>query len=220
MKKYFNYSILILVIFLALYYGYTRMTDYYISGSIDTKRIADIAIQQSDPLACSKIRTSAGSMNSTQSLQDECYMKVAKELKDKNICEKVSTQYQHLCYLDLASILNDESLCELTDYSAGVCYGSLARKNNDVKICDKVLDESFKNRCYVEFTESTGDISICDNKINNALDKDHCYFAVVQSFFQRGKVLTATEKKICERIVSKDIYYDCLQYHYDSTNRN
>ncbi len=221
MKKYLKNPLIILIVCVAIYFSYTRISYYHITGSVDAEKISSIAISKKDPSVCSKIRMGFDlmPMNTTSGLQDQCYTQTAKGLRDQTICERVSATYRGNCYLDMASLLGDESICELSSYQ-GMCYGWVASQKKDVKICDKVSDEPSRNRCYLELNQAIGDISICENKIHTTKDKDHCYYAVLLSFFQRGKQLTPTEKQICEKVVSKDIYYECLRYYTDSTAKN
>jgi hypothetical protein len=216
-----KYLLLVILVCLAGIYGFTIINNddvYNINGSDDVARISAIAIEKQDASECAKIRTSKFNLSGTSvDFQDECYSITAKTLKDKNTCEKLSTdRYKQNCYLDMAYILNDVSVCNFTGEYLGMCYGNLASKSKNSKICENIFEESHRNRCFIEVNKVIGNKSICDNKINTTKDKDYCYFATVQSFTSKEMVLKPDIKNICENIKSEEIHKECIIYYTNS----
>ena len=213
-----------LIVALICFFGYCVYfrSHYIIGDSNGAEKIGLIAITNKDSSVCGKIRGGALLDGpSERSLQDQCYTQTAIGLKDPTICESVSdsSYSRESCYLDVAPVVNDASICKLSGPFQGMCYGYVALNTKNEKICDNVLDESSRNSCYIYFNQMVGDISICEDKINITKDKDDCYYSVVSSFFLRGIKLTPKDKQICEKITTKDVKNECLEYYNTSTNR-
>jgi len=209
----------VVVIFLLIFIFRTK--EYFINGSIEVHRIATIAIEQNKPSVCGKIIMIPNVMSDTTTgeLRQQCYEETAKGLKDQTVCENIpELENRESCYLHLAWFLNDESICKFTHPTyEGMCYGAVAQQKKDEKVCESVLSESSRERCYSDLNQIIGDISICEDKIHTTEWKDHCYFSVILASSEQGdKKLTSGEKLICEKIVTPNIKDDCIRYYNDS----
>lgn len=91
-----------------------------------------------------------------QDSKNFCYGKVAVELKDLSICDKIinSKDGKDSCYTEIATALGDSSICDkiILDeygdkYEINNCYFNVAKAKQDLSICDKILYLDQKNNC-------------------------------------------------------------------------
>lgn len=75
--------------------------------------------------------------NYSGSKRDDCITKLAIELLDEKICQKISGQ-KSPCYEEVAVAKKDAKLCEeLSDYAKKRCYSKIAVLTNDLVLCEK-----------------------------------------------------------------------------------
>jgi len=75
-----------------------------------------------------------------------CYHELAKRNRDVTLCDQIKKWFKNECYKDLAKILEDESLCEKLEENQGTnsksyCFYDLAKIKNDISLCDKISDD-------------------------------------------------------------------------------
>ncbi|MBU0762965.1 MAG: hypothetical protein KKD39_08055 [Candidatus Altiarchaeota archaeon] len=96
---------------------------------------------------CGQIRQDDDEMNS-------CYMQTSYDRKQPNLCRPITDWGQrNSCYYNLGYKLGDETICRKIDktYQTGgrraYCFTAAAKKNNDAKLCDEIMDEGLKDSC-------------------------------------------------------------------------
>ncbi|MBM3250892.1 MAG: hypothetical protein FJZ07_01490 [Candidatus Nealsonbacteria bacterium] len=90
------------------------------------------------------------------------------------------TDINHLKDESLIEILeNDISVCDklLDQKSREMCYADVAGTRQNLSICDKIQNQERKNACYRIVAEAKQDLSICD-KILDQPEKTYCYLSI------------------------------------------
>jgi len=150
-----------------------------------------IAVDIKSPLICQII---AYGWN-----RDDCYINVAKAMKDITPCNKLSHKGdRYYCYKEIAEITKDKSICEKipfsqeeaeTDHYLALkwplyiseikedCYKSLALLLNDDALCKEIQDWGRRDECYFELAFKAKDQTLCEN-IRNPRTKDECCFII------------------------------------------
>jgi hypothetical protein len=165
--------------------------------------------------------------------KEECYKLFAKFLDDKSLCEKIEDKeklkeclanvdsaivkefqkrkeeniQKESSLSDKAVIENNLSLCNTIKNTSirDNCIYAIARKLQDVSLCEKILEEPTKISCMSILKK---DPSLCDN-INDNFDvfvKDNCYFAFVTLIRDLSKNLL---KITCDKITNIEIKDGC-----------
>lgn len=101
--------------------------------------------------------------------KDACYYNLAEATKDVQLCEKISPEWgialvgsgRNECYTVLGVLLSDLSLCEKGGTRKQWCYRSIAVKEKNEKLCEKLKDEE-KSLCYYYLALKKNDPSLCD----------------------------------------------------------
>lgn len=109
-----------------------------------------------------------------------CIMGIAVKTKDLNLCKTLkSNDYQISCETQIqtksAIGSGDEKVCEnIVGQSAkDKCYAGVAIKNGDANMCKKIVAVVYNTSCYIQIAKNKNDSQIC-NLINNSSDKELC----------------------------------------------
>ncbi len=98
------------------------------------------------------------------------YYQLAKQKGNISLCEKANS-YKGSCYCDFAMSTDNPALCEKAEhFQRDVCYEGLAKRREDINLCNKIRKTSIKESCY----ESIGyiaDLVIEDVNIEPSLPK-------------------------------------------------
>lgn len=187
----------------------------------------DLAKKEKDESICEKV--------DDLSLRIDCFEKLAIAKKDPEICNKISYSYfekwclanpeADLCgyglshykedttrhYQDknycVALAGTDVSKCASLGDGAVSCYSSFALENNDLSLCDKILNISKafakeqRDGCYVALAELRKDPSLCEDINNDYGTKDRCYLRSKEdidgSFCETGDVAGYLHGHVC-----------------------
>jgi len=164
--------------------------------------IKDKAFEKLDFSECDKIN------DKWQTNKKNCYSDIAVKLKDKTICQKIPADYQSYCYLRVAQETYDSNLCEFVSSKPdslnidrkAECIITTA---NSAKVCQSLNDDGSnkKNNCFILLARHTIEISICDN-----IKDDNSNAICVRSVAIELKNL-----KMCEQITIKFHKDFCLK---------
>ncbi len=109
-----------------------------------------------------------------------CIMGIAVKIKDLNLCKTLkSNDYQVSCQTQIqnknAVESGDEQVCEniVSQSAKDKCYAGVAIKNGDVGICEKAVTVAYNTNCYIQIAKNKNDSRIC-NLIKNSSDKEFC----------------------------------------------
>jgi len=126
--------------------------------------------------------------------RDSCYrnkiINEAKKKQDELVCEKISNNKIDGCLLSLI-IPGNSSVCDSRDG----CYALVANSKLDPLICDAIIDETIRGRCYGNIALEKNDETLCGGF-------DRCYVDVA---------LAKKDPSICGIIQKVDFRDDC--YH-------
>ncbi len=130
---------------------------------------------------------------------------------DISSCEKDDNKY--LCLVGLALYNQDPSLCEQAaslderDYNDktfiwGECYHRIAVEKKDLKVCDMIDNDVYKDSCYVEVYVEIGDPAACENTPHSIiptnpeanLERDDCYSGIARK---------TVNVQLCEKVVNE-----------------
>jgi len=87
-------------------------------------------------------------------------------------CSSIQEEYnRYLCYVDLAVELKNQDICENiveNSYWRGDCFSFVASAKGEGEICDKVPNgESYKQVCLSDVIYATNNSALC-NKVNES----------------------------------------------------
>lgn len=87
------------------------------------------------------------------------------------------------------------------------CYGVIAKKRNDEKLCAKIGNNDIRRNCYSFIAENKKEYQICENIPKNDLEYRNCIFGIA---FAKGE---------CEKLKEKtgDSYYSDTCYSYQTS---
>jgi len=134
---------------------------------------------------------------SIRKTQDNCYLDLAIEKRDINLCDKVTEI--GFCVEEIAKITEDESICERFNWPG--CWRELAKAKQDPILCEKINDSEQREICYREVAEIKKDSKLCE-KIVNSWERDQCYY---HDFFIEN------DPTICGKISNKDFQKSCYK---------
>ncbi len=117
--------------------------------------------------------------------KEECYMILANSTNDIKVCSWMPNKLEIiLCYKKIASNLSDTSICDkmlvvveekeydrLGKIDKGECYGQIAIKTGDYSLCETA--GFARNDCYFKIAYKTRNETICD-KISFEIGKNNC----------------------------------------------
>lgn len=131
--------------------------------------------------------------------KNECYIKLAKEQKNLELCKKLeappapsgttgTSMFRHYqdqqasCYCEVAVATQNTSLCplcagsEVSEARIINCYTDIAVAKQDASICEKIQDLEYRNLCYHTIVNVTENSKICE-KIQESVNfsKEGCY---------------------------------------------
>jgi hypothetical protein len=182
-----------------------------------------------DPDLCSL----AGGAN----LKDECYMNIALENKNADVCNSINksdnkirclaatnndpdlcqqitdTLQQTYCIQDTASTQQAAEACTMlpydNDYNRNICYSKIARINKDVSYCDIICDEPVdENRCE---SSRVSWRDSCYMKVGIvSVDESICSQISNNDEKNYCYALTKMDSSYCEKILLDESYkYNC-----------
>lgn len=82
-------------------------------------------------------------------------------------------QEKNKCIAVIALNLKNRDICELSGSRRDRCLVSIVPLTKNETICADMVDEEFKNDCYIEMTGATGDRGYCA-RITNETKKEFC----------------------------------------------
>lgn len=116
----------------------------------------DDARTNQDPSICEKIIEGKESLYWASSLYEECYISVA-----------IDTENPEICRTQIKSQFRDE------------CLSSYARNKRDLEFCGEVQDDDESYRCYLGIAIILDNEKICDNIKKGQDYIDRCYSEVL-----------------------------------------
>lgn len=114
---------------------------------------------------------------------DECFVLLAKESDDYELCGEGELQYTKCSYY-FALEKENLSICDYSSLRGGFgvsrCYKEYAKEKHDVVDCENIKDNDNRNACYLGIIDATGDVSICEKVISTVYEpslwnKERCY---------------------------------------------
>lgn len=135
------------------------------------------------------------------SKRDWCIHFFAVDNQDIGICKKIQTiNYMADCYLEVSQVKQDVGICDqfkidFEEYlfaNMGIeddidqCYAyhawlspsydiqNLSVPNENINICDKILQDEDRDNCYSSIALTNQDKTVCE-KIKDAENKEECY---------------------------------------------
>ena len=194
--------------------------------SSDFTKYSCLAVVTKDPKICNNIGLGVLTQRGL------CYTRVAVASQSPAICGAQEVWDKAGCYISVAQETKNANLCSKADYRSDECYYLLGQINLDVKICEKIKDATQQEGCRQQIATRLGDLSTCEN-IKDQYIRDSCYSEIASKskniavcdrveeknsrdfcyldFIRRAKEIIIRDPSICEKIQRDDIRKECYQ---------
>ncbi|MBW2974756.1 hypothetical protein KY366_03485, partial [Candidatus Woesearchaeota archaeon] len=127
----------------------------------------------------------------------------------KKDCIKSKGHGEGCCEVYTGCIMPDQNCEEIEIVSRDECYWNIARLNNDVDLCEKIDDNSYKNKCLRDFITTIQKHSEC-GKIDDAEHRNKCYVNIAE---QKG------DSDICDNVDDADLREKCYFWASEHTEQ-
>jgi len=107
------------------------------------------------------------------------------------------------CYLKLAKKQNDVTLCEKINKeneNKDRCYSHFASIKSSVELCDKIVNEESRGSCISKLAIKKNDLALCE-KITSNKPRDNCFL---------GIAIGKNDLTLCDKINVNDIRDRCF----------
>ncbi len=142
------------IIVLAALFLYFNVIRYYVFTGADVPRVANIAIRESNPSICQKVKDIQLGIDgfSEESLRYNCYSAYLRANPERNICPPGEDG----CLEYYAGLSNQPILCLQLNYKARIpsCVVGIALSHQEIKACD-VLDDGAQD-CRLQYNRFLG----------------------------------------------------------------
>lgn len=101
--------------------------------------------------------------------KDNCYKTIGYATNDASLCGKISDPYQKgNCYNGVARLSNDYMLCQFASPGdVNQCYLVIAENTKNAAVCELIKgDTRLWNNCFISLSWGTKDITLCDKLLN------------------------------------------------------
>ena len=146
----------------------------------------------------------------TTTAKNLCYLEVALETKDSNVCDKMTEDRQENCYVRVSDLRKDLKSCkkltrqDLKDY----CYSNVAVAEKNIAICNEFVSKNSlkQDDCYSKLAKELKDLSVCGkvgtyDSISGNYRKDLCTIGVAS---------VTKDLSACDKIIKEINNVDCL----------
>lgn len=175
-----------------------------------------LATQLHNPNICQRVENSY--------TRNTCYNEGARDTHDPVFCERIINDLSrtYACLIDVAYALDDPNICDkiLNPEQLEKCYFYFAKKEKNIKYCERIKDEYYRNICLRDLSSVLKDDNIClkisdkdimdacyaysllCEKITGEEKKDACYYL---------KALSSVNKEICNKIQNVSMRERCVE---------
>ena len=130
-----------------------------------------------------------------------CYQGYWHELRDLELCNKVSSQLKWECVYDIETSKGYKICTNLLNMAdKEKCFAATKKTKKDASSCDQIDDNYYKDKCLSEAGGDNDNIAICD-RITTQSIKDECYFKIG---------VMNQDSKICDAARNETIQEKCI----------
>ncbi|MBN1968881.1 MAG: hypothetical protein JW870_05905 [Candidatus Delongbacteria bacterium] len=156
-----------------------------------------------------------------------CYIDVAIEEKDVQVCEYIEDDFKYECYQQVAMSIGDLSTCDklLSQLHIEVCYKGVAITNSDESVCEKISDETTEDNCYLGVSRSSTELELCEKMNSKAAFYAECKKNIAVNNndesicenigWEKFKDECFLELGVCSKITDPDLSQKCLSKEVD-----
>ena len=146
------------------------------------------------------------------SINNDLY-NIAKGKGDTDICLKINNELtKNLCLNEIAKNLKNEKICDIINEEQlrQECYGQIifldALENNNIALCEKVINEDLNKKCFNDISEKLFKVEECD-VLEEKEQKNTCLSAVNYNL-----AINSNNREDCSIIYDGIIKAKCFSY--------